>query len=242
VTHLVSVVGLTHRYGELDVLDDITFAVAPGGMTAVVGPTGCGKSTLLRILAGLIRQTAGNVSIPGGAAYMPQGDTLLPWRTALANATLGAELTGQDRSATARRASELFDRFGLAGFERAWPSELSGGMRQRVALLRTVIAGRATLLLDEPFAALDAITRTDLQGWLAELLSVESLTALLVTHDVDEALRLADQVLVMSPRPGRILTRFKVPLPRPRSAETITQPELATLKRRVIAVLADARR
>ncbi len=243
----VGVAGLTHRYGDVTVLEDISFTVGAGALAALVGPTGCGKSTVLRILAGLVQPTAGAIMVADGksrsgshgAAYMPQGDTLLPWRTALGNATLGAEVGGIDRRVAERRARELFERFGLAGFEAAWPATLSGGMRQRVALLRTILTDRPVLLLDEPFGALDAITRTDLQGWLGDLLRAEARTALLVTHDIDEALRLADDVLVLSSRPGRVIDRIALAEPRPRSAERVTEPDFAMLKRQILRLLAD---
>ena len=135
------------------------------------------------------------------------------------------------------RARDLFARFGLAGFDRAWPHELSGGMRQRVALLRTVIVGRPVLLLDEPFGALDAITRTTLQTWLSDLLAETARTSVLVTHDIDEALRLADQIVVLSARPGRVLATLTPPAARPRSASAVTQPEFATQKREILRLL-----
>jgi ABC-type nitrate/sulfonate/bicarbonate transport system ATPase subunit len=161
----------------------------------------------------------------------------LPWRTALKNATLGARVTRGDTAAADERARELFTRFGLAGFEDAWPGELSGGMRQRVALLRTVLLTRPVLLLDEPFGALDQITRTDLQGWFTELLASGRHTTLLVTHDIDEALRLADEVVVLSPRPGRVVDRISVSEPQPRHPTRLTEPDFAMMKRRVLTAL-----
>jgi ABC-type nitrate/sulfonate/bicarbonate transport system ATPase subunit len=245
VTGAVTAAGITHTFGALPVLDDVALDAAAGECVAVVGPTGCGKSTLLRIFAGLVVPDAGvaqvdatsTIGTPGRCAYMPQGDTLLPWRRALDNAVLGARIAGRDLPATRDRAAALFARFGLAGFEDSWPHELSGGMRQRVALLRTVLVDQPVLLLDEPFGALDAITRGDLQGWLSELLRTERRTTLLVTHDVDEALRLADQVVVCSPRPARIIAHIRVPAAHPRSSLQVTDPDFAMLKRRIVVAL-----
>jgi ABC-type nitrate/sulfonate/bicarbonate transport system ATPase subunit len=241
----VSVVGLTHAYGSTPVLDAVSFTAAPGGLTALIGPTGCGKSTILRVLAGLVTPHAGTATVdgmstfahPGRCAYMPQGDTLLPWRRALDNAVLAADVARCDQAAARARAAALFVRFGLTGFEHAWPSQLSGGMRQRVALLRTVLADHPVLLLDEPFGALDAITRADLQGWLGTLLHAEARTTLLVTHDVDEALRLADRVVVLSSRPARVEASFALDGPRPRSAAAITTAHFAMVKRQILAAL-----
>jgi ABC-type nitrate/sulfonate/bicarbonate transport system ATPase subunit len=249
VTGQISVVGLSHAYGLRSVLDDVSFDIAPGGLTALIGPTGCGKSTILRILAGLLAPDNGSASMdgrsilgrPGECAYMPQGDTLLPWRRARANAMLGAQIAGYDLVAAHVRTASLFTRFGLAGFEESWPRELSGGMRQRVALLRTVLTGHPVLLLDEPFAALDAVTRTDLQGWLSHLLQSEQRTTLLVTHDVDETLRLADQILVLSPRPGRIVDQITLKAPRPRDLLQITEEDFTIVKRRVLGALFHSR-
>jgi ABC-type nitrate/sulfonate/bicarbonate transport system ATPase subunit len=218
---LVAVRSLSVTFARTAALDDVSFGVAPGEFVAVIGPSGCGKSTLLRVLAGVV--PAGAVvhadevrvlTTPGSAratAWMPQGDSLLPWRRALPNALVGARIAGLDRSASLARARTMFDEFGLAGFERAWPHELSGGMRQRLALARTCLPGLPVLLLDEPFGALDALTRRRMNAWLAELsLAGVDGAVLLVTHDVDEALLLADRVLVMSERPGRIVADLAV--------------------------------
>lgn len=195
------------------VLRDISFTVSPGTLTALLGPSGCGKTTLLRILAGLITPDAGSArasnlviaGTPGGAAYHPQDDALMPWLCVLDNATLGAEVSGASRELVRRRALELLDRFGLSGHESAWPDELSGGMRQRVALMRTFLMPQPVVLLDEPFSALDALTRKTLHHWLLEIIACDQRPTLLVTHDIDEALLLADQILVFSNRPGEVV-------------------------------------
>ena len=217
-------------------LDGVDLAVAPGEFAMLLGPSGCGKSTLLRALAGLVRPTAGE-ALASSVAYMPQRDLLLPWRRVLGNATFAAELAGVPRAEARERAQALLGRFGLAGCERAWPAQLSGGMRQRLALLRTFLAPRDTLLLDEPFGALDAITRREMQGWLQGVLAEEPRTVLLVTHDIEEALTLADTVYVMSPRPGRIVDRVEVSLARPRDATTLTSPEFTALKAHLLRAL-----
>src|SRR4051812_43793598 len=190
--------GVTRRFGDVVALADLSLTVEPGEVVALVGPSGCGKSTLLELVAGLQEPDSGSVDAEP-AAYMPQRDLLLPWRTALANAALALECAGMRKRDARAEAGPLFERFGLDGFEGAHPHELSGGMRRRGALLRTFLAGRPLLLLDEPFASLDAITRASLQEWLAEALIGEPRTVLLVTHDVQEALYLADRVAIMSP-------------------------------------------
>jgi NitT/TauT family transport system ATP-binding protein len=169
---------------------------------------------------------------------MPQRDLLLPWRDALGNAGLALECAGARRAEARRRAAPLFERFGLGQFEHAYPDELSGGMRQRVAFLRTLLAGRPALLLDEPFGALDSITRASMQEWLAEALTTEPRTVVLVTHDVEEALYLADRVAVMSPRPGRVVAQLDVPFERPRPRrETVTAPAFAELREQAMEAL-----
>jgi ABC-type nitrate/sulfonate/bicarbonate transport system ATPase subunit len=234
---------VTRRYGALTALAGIDLTVRRGEVLAVVGPSGCGKSTLLELVAGLLEPDEGTVSVLGSSdparrrtacAYMPQRDLLLPWRDALANAALALECEGVGRAEARRRAAPLFERFGLAEFERTRPAALSGGMRQRVAFMRTLLPGRPVLLLDEPFGALDAITRADLQEWLAGALEQEPRTVLLVTHDVEEAAFLADRIAVLSPRPGRVVAEFEVDLPRPRS---LADPALAELRGRALEAL-----
>ncbi len=209
----------------------------------MVGPSGCGKSTLLELVAGLQDPDEGELRVLGAAsaaerrracAYMPQRDLLLPWRDALGNAALALECQGEPRAAARRAAAPLFERFGLAEFEGVRPDALSGGMRQRVAFLRTLLQGRPVLLLDEPFGALDAITRADLREWLAAALAEEPRTVLLVTHDVEEAVFLADRIVVLSPRPGRVIADFEIDLPRPRS---VTDTAFAERKARALEAL-----
>jgi NitT/TauT family transport system ATP-binding protein len=227
----------TRRFGHVVALEHLTLSVREGEIVALVGPSGCGKSTLLELLAGLQHPDGGSVDAEP-AAYMPQRDLLLPWRNALANAALALECGGMRKADARRRAQPLFERFGLGGFEQARPAELSGGMRQRVALARTFLSGRSLLLLDEPFASLDQITRGSLQEWLAEALGAEPRTVVLVTHDVQEAIYLADRVAVLSPRPGRIVDEIEVPIPRhrPRRA-TVTSREFAALEERALEAL-----
>jgi NitT/TauT family transport system ATP-binding protein len=217
----------------------LSLSVEPGEVVAIVGPSGCGKSTLLEILAGLQQPDEGIVHGGGDAcALMPQSDLLLPWRDTLGNAGLALECAGHSKADARRMAEPLVRRFGLEGFEHAYPRELSGGMRQRVAFLRTLLAGRPALLLDEPFGALDSITRASMQEWLAEALTSEPRTLVLVTHDVEEALYLADRVAVMSPRPGRIVAEIEVPLERPRPRrETVTSREFGELREQAMEAL-----
>ena len=230
--------GVTRRFGDVTAVENLSLSVADGEVLAVVGPSGCGKSTLLELLAGLQAPDAGRVAAQP-AAYMPQRDLLLPWRTALANAALALECAGLSQRAARERAHPLFERFGLAGFEQTRPAGLSGGMRQRVAFMRTLLAGRSLLLLDEPFGALDSITRAEMQEWLAEALAAEPRTVVFVTHDVEEALYLADRVTVMSRRPGRVVAELSVPFPRPRPRrETVTDPAFAELKEQALEALA----
>lgn len=233
----VRVRGASRRFGPLEALDHVELRAGEGEIVAIVGPSGCGKSTLLELLAGLQEPDAGAVDAPP-AAYMPQKDLLLPWRDALGNAALALEANGVSRREARRRAAPLFERFGLAGFERTPPYELSGGMRQRVAFLRTLLAGRPLLLLDEPFASLDSLTRGEMQTWLAHALEEEPRTTLLVTHDVEEALYLADRVVVLSARPGRVVAELEVPIARPRPRrDTITDPAFVELKERALEAL-----
>jgi NitT/TauT family transport system ATP-binding protein len=248
----VEIADLAHAYGELPVIDRLDLGVRAGEVLGIVGPSGCGKSTLLELISGLREPEGGAIEVAGSrspderlarCAYMPQRDLLLPWLTAIDNACLAARNQGASRARARRDAHPLFERFGLAGFERARPSELSGGMRQRIAFLRTLLAGKPVLLLDEPFASLDAITRAEMQEWLAEALAAESRTAILVTHDVEEALYLSDRVAVLSARPARAVTELRAPSPRalPR-LDAVTSPGFTRARERALAALVGGRR
>jgi ABC-type nitrate/sulfonate/bicarbonate transport system ATPase subunit len=221
------------RRGEVVALRGMDLRAAPGEIVAVVGPSGCGKSTLLELICGLQAPDAGSVAADP-AVLMPQRDLLLPWASALDNAALALRVRGTARAAARERALPWFARFGLGGFEHARPAELSGGMRQRVAFVRTLLAGKPVLALDEPFAALDALTRQEMQGWLAHALAQEPRTVVLVTHDVEEAIVLGDRVVVMSPRPGRAVAEMAVELRRPRRR---TDPAVVALRERALAAL-----
>jgi ABC-type nitrate/sulfonate/bicarbonate transport system ATPase subunit len=229
----VQLTRIQRAFGQVTALADLSLSVAHREVVAVVGPSGCGKSTLLEIVCGLQRPDGGNCeSAP--AVLMPQRDSLLPWLSAIDNAALARRVAGEGREAARTQARPLFEHFGLSGFEDSRVNELSGGMRQRVAFLRTLLSGKPVLCLDEPFGALDAITRSEMQAWLAGALAEEPRTVLLVTHDVEEACVLADRVCVMSPRPGRIVAELPVGLPRPRRA---TDPELVALRERALEAL-----
>ncbi len=244
----VEIAGLGHRFGELEVLERVELEVAEREVVGLVGPSGCGKSTLLELIAGLLEPSAGAVRVGGlepaaerlaRCVYMPQRDLLLPWLSALDNAALAPRNRGASRAEAREQAAPLFARFGLGGFEGARPAELSGGMRQRVAFLRTLLAAKPVLLLDEPFASLDAISRAEMQEWLAGALAAQPATVVLVTHDVEEALYLCDRVAVLSARPGRTLVTLDSPRPRatPR-LEAVTSPEFTAARERALEALA----
>ena len=243
--------GLRLQLGGRPVLDGIDLTVAPGEFVALLGPSGCGKSTLLRVVAGLTVPDAGSVDPiprPGSAALMPQDDCLLPWRSLLGNVALGPELAGlpEPRAAALRGLRA----FGLDAFAAAYPAELSGGMRQRAALLRTVLARKPLLLLDEPLGALDSLTRLELQDWLEQLwlqgpdaaapevgAGSARPSVLLVTHDVGEAVRLADRIAVLSARPARVTALVAVPAARPRPPRFRTSAEAVGLQARLLGLL-----
>jgi ABC-type nitrate/sulfonate/bicarbonate transport system ATPase subunit len=221
----VTVAGVAKAFGPVAALDDVSLQATAREVVAIVGPSGCGKSTLLEIVCGLTRPDHGTVQAPP-AALMPQRDGLLPWLSALDNAGLALRVAGWSRARARAAAHEHFAAFALEGFEHARPQELSGGMRQRVAFLRTLLAGRSVLCLDEPFGALDALTRGQMQRWLAGALAREPRTVLLVTHDVEEAVLLADRIVLLSPRPGRVVATLDVGLPRPRERTDLAVVEL----------------
>jgi ABC-type nitrate/sulfonate/bicarbonate transport system ATPase subunit len=221
------------KRGEVKALDGMSLRAPHGTVVAVVGPSGCGKTTLLELICGLQFPDAGTVTA-APAVLMPQRDLLLPWLSAIDNACLALRARGVGREQARVQAAPWLERFGLGGFEHARPAELSGGMRQRVSFLRSMLAGKPVLALDEPFAALDAITRAEMQAWLAHVLALESRTVVLVTHDVEEAVVLGDRVVVMSPRPGRAVADIEIDLPRPRRR---TDPAVVAVRERALEAL-----
>ncbi len=238
---MISVRGVSRvfsgRRGQDDVraLDEVSLEVGTGEIVAVVGPSGCGKTTLLELICGL-QTPDGGVVESAPAALMPQRDLLLPWLSAADNACLALRVRGIARADALAVVEPWFERLGLGGFEGMRPAELSGGMRQRVSFLRTLLAGKPVLALDEPFASLDALTRAEMQRWLGMALAAEEQprTVLLVTHDVEEAALLGDRVVVFSPRPGRVVADLPVGLPRPRVR---TDPAVVELRARALEAL-----
>jgi len=248
----VAIRDLRHAYGELTTIERLDLHVPARGVLGLVGPSGCGKSTLLELLVGLQEAGGGEIAVGESSAgeerlahcaYMPQRDLLLPWLNAIDNASLALRNRGLTRAEARRRADALFERFGLAGFERSRPAELSGGMRQRVAFLRTLLSGKPVLALDEPFASLDAITRAEMQGWLAAALRSDPRTVVLVSHDVEEALYLSDRVVVLSSRPASVVAELRPPSPRAANRdEAVTDPGFVAIRERAMAALHEGSR
>src|SRR3954469_24203694 len=232
----VQLEGVTRRFGEVVALQGVSLHAARHEVVAVVGPSGSGKSTLLELVCGLQVPDAGTVRA-GRAVLMPQRDLLLPWLDALDHAALPRRLAGAKRASARAEAHRLLAELGLDGFERARTWELSGGMRQRVAVARTLLAGAPVLCLDEPFGALDAITRGEAQAWLAGVLEREPRTVLLVTHDVEEAAVLAARVVGLTPPPGRVVADLHVGLPRSAAGRAPTDPAVVAVRARALDAL-----
>ena len=232
-------------FGETVALSPTSLTIEEGSFVSIVGPSGCGKSTLFNVIAGLLAPDAGEVRVAdqpvtgatGHVGYMLQKDLLVPWRTVQDNITMAARLTRRVTPADRAEARRIAVQYGLGEFLRHYPSALSGGMRQRVAFMRTLVTHHALLLLDEPFGALDAQTRLEMQQWLLQVWRDTGRTVLFITHDVDESIFLSDRVLVMSPRPGRIVADLANLLARPRNIATLTEPAFIELKSTVMGLL-----
>jgi ABC-type nitrate/sulfonate/bicarbonate transport system ATPase subunit len=233
------------RWGYLPTLEGVGMVAHEGEFVSIIGPSGCGKSTLFNIVCGLEPADHGQVFLDGRDvtgraglfAYMPQRDLLLPWRTVLENVILGPEVAGRDLQEARGEARRHLPLFGLEGFEQNYPATLSGGMRQRAALLRTFLCHREVLLLDEPFGALDALTRAGMQEWLLEVWRSLRQTILFITHDVEEAIFLSDRVYVFTERPARVCLELTVTLSRPRRRSFVTRPAFVAFKRRLLSAL-----
>lgn len=223
---------------DIPAMQETSLKIEAGRFVSIIGPSGCGKSTLFNIIAGLVPPSTGEVIADGEnivgktgyVGYMLQKDMLLPWRTILDNIILGMEVRGVPKKEAVDRALPLMEKYGLKGFDKHFPKELSGGMRQRAALLRTLLYDRDIILLDEPFGALDAQTRLTMQNWLLQIWTDFGKTVLFVTHDIDEAIYLSDDIYVFSSRPGRVKTKITVTMERPRKTEDMTSPDFMELK------------
>jgi len=236
---------LGERQRRFEALHDVSISIAPGEFVCVLGPSGCGKSTLLGALAGHLEASAGSVRVDGAVVAGPHPDrglvfqhhTLFPWKRVLDNVAFGLKMKGVARGERHQRARDLLKLVGLEDFEHSYPAHLSGGMQQRVEIARVLINHPRVMLMDEPFGALDAQTRLKMQELLLEVWARIETTILFITHDIDEALFLADRILVMSPRPGRIIEEIRLDFPRPRGPELVTSPRFTELKRHCLALL-----
>ena len=242
---LLEISGVAKSFADTVVLAPTDLRIDEGSFVSIVGPSGCGKSTLFNIIAGLLAPDAGAVTLEGrdivGATghvgYMLQKDLLVPWRSVEDNITMAARLTRRVTEADRSEARQIARRYGLGEFLDHYPKALSGGMRQRVAFMRTLVTHQKLLLLDEPFGALDAQTRLDMQRWLLDVWRESGRTVLFITHDVDESIFLSDRILVMSPRPGRVVADLANTLARPRDLDVLTDPQFVALKSEIMHLL-----
>lgn len=231
---------------EFVAMRETNFTIEKGKFICIIGPSGCGKSTLFNIIAGLLEPTTGDIVVDGESilgkkgkvGYMLQKDMLLPWRTILDNVIIGMEISGVPKKVAREKALSMMGKYGLQGFEKNYPYELSGGMRQRAALLRTMLYDREIMLLDEPFGALDAQTRLKMQTWLLQVWRDFKKTVLFVTHDIDEAIYLADEIYVFSPGPGYVKEIINVNMPRPRQTSDMVSENYQELKQHLLSQLA----
>ena len=254
---MLELVNVWKRFGDgpaqTVAVSNVNLKIAKSEFVTLVGPSGCGKSTLFNMIAGLLPPDSDGSLLFGGqpqrdgqllgkVSFMPQRDLLFPWRTVLDNAILALEVEGVPRKEARDRARAMLPEFGLTGFANHYPHQLSGGMRQRVALMRTFLFERDLLLLDEPFGALDALTRSRMQHWLLDIWARHRRTVLFITHDIDEAIVLGDRVLVMSARPGTVKSETVIDMPRPRDPSIVLTPEFIRLKQRLLAEIEEESR
>lgn len=232
---------------KIEVLKNINLYVNKGEFISIIGPSGCGKSTIFHILTGLQEEYEGNVEIDGESlqktnkrmSYMHQKDLLMPWRTLIDNVMLPLELQGENKKIALAKVEKLLPLFGLEGFNNAYPNELSGGMRQRAALLRTVLVESDTMLLDEPFGALDAINRSKMQEWLLDIWNQFKRTVIFITHDIEEAIYLSDRIYVLSERPAQVIEELIIEFPRPREKDIVVTSQFLKYKKKLMNALGE---
>lgn len=245
MTNKLEVHNLTHTFNggnTVHVLDDLSLDVADGEFVTLLGPSGSGKSTIFNLIGGLYRPDSGDILIDGtrvngmrgNISYLPQQDSLLPWRTIEDNVTLVQEITGTVDKDTARK---WLKRAGLEGYEKSYPGTLSGGMRQRVAFIRSLLSPQELMLLDEPFGALDELTRLDMQDWLLKIWEMDRRSVLFITHSIEEAIYMSDRILILSDKPARIAREIEVPFERPRNHDIILDESFTKLKREIYHML-----
>jgi len=245
MTPRLTIKNLSKSFDDLSVLNDISLSVGNHEFVSIIGPSGCGKSTLFTILSGVDRETSGEIVLDqksisdrkGKFGYMPQDASLLPWKTVLENVMLGLLIKGESEKSVKEKAYDLLKKFDLADFSKSYPDQLSGGMQQRVALLRTVLFDPSFLLLDEPFGSLDALTRHDAQMWLLSVWEKFHSSVLFITHDIQEAILLSDRIYVLRPRPATIVKEVKVSLPRPRKLTDVTKSQAVNLEKELLSLL-----
>jgi ABC-type nitrate/sulfonate/bicarbonate transport system ATPase subunit len=243
-----SIKHLSKSFGTLNVLQDISLHVANHEFVSIIGPSGSGKSTLFHILAGIEDSFAGEIFIEqkstinrrGKFGYMPQDVSLFPWKTVMENIMLGPVISGLQKKSAQKKADAMLQKFNLLDFSNNYPATLSGGMQQRVALLRTVLFNQSFLLLDEPFGSLDALTRHEAQVWLLNVWDTFHSSVLFITHDIQEAILLSDRIYVFSARPAKIVKEIKVDLPRPRKLIDLTKPQVISLEKKLLSLLTKA--
>lgn len=232
---------VSFHYDEKPIINELNASIQDKEFVSIIGPSGCGKSTLFRLITGLEEASTGQIELKKAKShpvgYMPQKDMLLPWRTIIENAALPLECQGVQKKEAQVKAKELLHKFGLQGYEKKYPKDLSGGMRQRVSFIRTLLTGGEILLLDEPFSALDALTKASLQEWLFEQWKEWEKTILFITHDVEEALFLSNRILVVENQPIATLTERIVPLDRNRTRKDLYKPEVLALKEELLSML-----
>jgi len=234
---------LSKSYKDVEVIKGLDLHIKKGEFISIIGPSGCGKSTLFKIITGLLTEYSGSVKIDGSVlkkkviSYLPQKDLLLPWKTLYDNTTIPLEISGVKKEKWEGIIDPLMEEFGLLGFENRYPHELSGGMRQRGGLLRSFLIDSDLMLLDEPFGALDAMTRSSMQDWLLEIWKKHNHSILFITHDIEEAVYLSDRVYIMSARPGRFLDELEIKFSRPRKKEIVLSQKFLEYKGRILEKL-----